>query len=563
MPNILDATGLTTQTRDGLVAFFTAKYEAIYGSDINLDPDSPDGQMMNVFIQAILDEEDTVTQVYNTFDPDNAMGVILDQRVAINGIQRQAGTFTVTNVTVVVNQSVNLFGLDQTAQAVFTVSDSAGTLWVLQQTQLGVAAGTHVYSFQAAVPGATLTVPNTITVPVTIILGVVSVNNPTTYTTLGINEETDAVLKVRRQQSVSLSSQGYLAGLLAALRNINGITSAFVYENTSSITNVDGVPGHSIWVIVAGTASDADIAQAIYTKRNAGCGMFGSTSFVVTQVDGSPFVMFWDFVVAKNLFIAFTATSINGVTAPNIALIREQLPLIYAPGVNSEVNINQLATLVQDIDPNTLVTNAGFSLALLQIATLSGVAASGQFKVLYNGNLSAFILWNDSIGTIQSKVQAVPGLAGALVTGSIAGQTLNFNIASVGSATGLLSVPGASNTLVTGGAVPITFSFNEGYVNILPSPSKQNQLAIASANIIILPMQLNPATAQVPASQSKQFTGIGGYGDLVYSFQTNNSGGTISPTTGLYTAGVTVSVTDTLLVADAFGNFATASVQVV
>lgn len=391
MPNSIGPTGLTVATDAELVASFTAAMQAIYGIDINLASDTPDGQMMNIFIQAVLDLEDLLVQINNMFDPDNAVGVILDQRVAINGIQRQAGTFTVTNITLVTSQSVNLYGLDQTAQPVFTVADNAGNQWQLQTSQLGVSAGTHVYSFQAAIPGANLTIPNTITVPVTIILGVTSINNPTTYTTLGINEESDAVLKVRRQKSVSLASQGYLAGLLAALENINGVTSAFVYENNTDVTNIDGVPSHSIWVIVAGSATAAAIAQAIYTKRNAGAGMFGSTTFVITQIDGSPFIVRWDNVTPETLFISFTVTSLDGINLPNIAAIRTKLPTIFVPGVSAEVNINALVTAVQSIDPNALVTfinvgtpaTGGFSTAVggVYTNTLSPTSKNKQFAV--------------------------------------------------------------------------------------------------------------------------------------------------------------------------------------
>ncbi len=383
MPNLISATGLETATRAELVALYTAAYKDIYGADINLDSSTPDGQWMNITIQAILDLEDLLTQIYNMFDPDNAIGVVLDQRVAINGIQRQAGTFTLTNVTLVITQSVNLYGLDQTAQPIFTVADNAGNQWQLQTTQLGVTANTYVYAFQAAQPGAVLTVPNTITVPVTVVLGVASINNPTTYTTLGINEERDAALKIRRQQSVSLASQGYLKGLLAALENINGVTSAFVYENNTNGTNSDGVPGHTIWVIIAGTASDADIAQAIYTKRNAGCGMFGATSYTITQVDLSSFIVYWDVVTPQTLYIKFTVTSIDGINSPDIAGIRAGLVTSFVPGVNGEVNINMLATQVQAIDPNTLVTSAGFSLTSggVYTNTLSPTAKNNQFAV--------------------------------------------------------------------------------------------------------------------------------------------------------------------------------------
>lgn len=467
MPNAVTAAGLTTATQQELVAQFTAAMQAIYGSDINLDQDTPDGQMMMIYIQSVLDVLDLVRQVYNMFDPDNAIGAVLDQRVSINGIQRQAGTYTITNITVVTSQALSLYGLDQDTQPVFTVSDNAGNHWQLRVSQTPSGPGTYVYAFQSATPGANLTIPNTITVPVTIVLGVVSVNNPTTYTTLGISEESDAVLKVRRQRSVSLASQGYRAGLLAALQNINGISSAFVYENLTDSTDGDGLPGHSIWVVVSGTASSADIANAIYTKRNAGAGMFGSISYVITQEDGSSFVVYWDIVVAQTLYTRFTVTSLDGINAPNIAAIRSGLVSSFVPGVNQKVNINDLATLVQAIDPNSLVTGAGFSLS-------------------------------------------------------------------------------------SGGS----------YTTTLSPSSKNRQFTVSSANIIILPMQLSPSSANVIVLSSTQFTGLGGFGTLVYSMLSNPSGGSINSSSGLYTAGSTGSTTDVVLVSDTFGNMATANVTV-
>ena len=383
MPNSISAAGLTTATRDELIAFFTASWQAIYGADINLAQDTPDGQMMNIFVQSILDLQDLLTQIYNGFDPDNAIGVVLDQRVSINGIQRQAGTHSITNITVTVSQALNLFGLDQLIQAPFTVADNAGNNWVLQSSQSISVPGIYVFSFQALVPGAVLTIPNTITVPVTIVLGVTSVNNPTAATSTGLNEETDAALKIRRQQSVSLSSQGYLQGLLAALLNINGLTFAKVYENNTNATDGDGVPGHTIWVIVAGTYNNSEVANAIYTKRNAGCGLFGSIPYTITQVDGSSFIVVWDIVIPQPLFIKFTATSLDGVTPPNIAGIRSGLVTSFVPGVFEKVNVNDLATAVQNIDNNCLVTSDGFSLLATGpfTTTLVPNAKNKQFAV--------------------------------------------------------------------------------------------------------------------------------------------------------------------------------------
>ena len=383
MPNALTSTGLEVKTRAELIADFTTAFQTIYGADINLESDSPDGQMMNIFVQAVLDNSDLLVQIYNSFSPLNALGVVLDQRVAINGIQRQAGTYTTTNITIVTSQALNLYGLNQSIETVYTVADDAGTEWELLATQTIGAAGSYSYAFQAKEIGATLTTPNTITVPVTIVLGVSSINNPSTYTTLGINEETDQALKLRQQQSVSLASQGYFSSLLAALENVSGIISAFVHENTTDATDADGVPEHSIWVIVRGTYADADVAEVIYTKRNAGCGMFGSNSYVITQADGSPFTVYWDDVIAENLFIKFVATSLDGINPPNIAAIRSGLNALYVPGVNEQVNINDLATFAQQIDNNCLVTLSGFSRSIggVYTNTLSPTANNYYFVI--------------------------------------------------------------------------------------------------------------------------------------------------------------------------------------
>lgn len=560
MPNVIDADGLEVATRQELIDDFTASFESIYGADIDLSSSSPDGQMMNIFIQAVLDLEDLLVEIYNMFDPDNAVGTILDQRVAINGIQRQAGTYTVQPVTITVTQALTLYGLDQDTQDIFTVSDNAGNEWELQETVSIAVPGSASYSFRAADAGAVTSSVNTITVPVTIVLGVSAINNPTTYTTLGINEETDAVLKVRRSRSVALSSQGYLAGLLAALENINGVTTAFVYENNTNTTDSDDVPGHTIWVIVGGTGDDADIADAIYRKRNAGCGMFGDESYDITQADDTIFTVYWDVVVSENLFIEFTATSLDGTNPPDIAGIRSGLVTSFVPTVNEEVNINGLATLVQEIDSNTLVTVAGFSDGLVQILNLSGVAASGTFKVNYNGAQSAAINWNDAIGVIQTKVRAVTGLSTVTLTGSIASRVITITLTSIVSAQGLIYV--SNNSLATVAPAAITFTYDEDFSNTLTPTVKKNQFIVSEENIIILPMILSPTTVSVAATEDQTFTGLGGYGDYVYSINVNNSGGTIDASTGEYTAGVTGSVIDTILAADFFGNTATALVTV-
>jgi len=392
MANAITSTGLTTNSYNDLYAQLSTALEGIYGTDITLTPDSPDGQLMNIFIQCAIDNLDFLTQIYNSFDPDKAVGTSLDARVAINGIQRQAGTHTITPVSITVSGACTLNGLDLYPDNPFTVQDNTGTQFQLLSTQTPAVAGTYQYSFQASKTGAILTTPNTITVPVTVVLGVTLINNPYTYTSLGIDEETDSALRLRRQKSVSLASQGYYNALYASLNNINGITAVSIYENTTDTTNGDGIPGHSIWVIASGGTS-AEIANAIYKKRNAGCGMKGSTTYNITQADGTIFTVRWDGVVSETLYIKFNASSLDGINPPNTTAILAQLPGLLAPGVYATMNVNKLATCVQQIDPNTLVTGAGFCLTVggTYTNTLTNSAKNKQFSIL-SGNIAITVI---------------------------------------------------------------------------------------------------------------------------------------------------------------------------
>ncbi len=388
MPNIIDASGLTTKTKAELTAELIAALQAAYGPDINTDTDSPDGQMIGIYVQGAIDNLDLLTQIYNSFDPDHALGRSLDARAAINGVQRLGGTFSLTNITVTTDRALSLAGLDSEIDnpdgVGYTVQDSAGVQWILATSQAVAGAGSYVYQFRAKNVGATLTTPNTITIPVTIVLGVVSVNNPSPLTSLGIDQETDAALRIRRQKSVALSSKGFLDGLLAALLNINDVTAAFVYENVTGAVDGDGVPEHSIWVIVNG-GSDADIAAVIYAKRNAGCGMKGSEVVNVLQVDGTLFTIKFDRVVAQNLYIQVTMTPLDGVGTIDTTFMKAQIVARLIPGVFEQVNINELSTIVQQIDPNALVVPTvgdGFSLTAGSYTnTLTPSAKNRQFAL--------------------------------------------------------------------------------------------------------------------------------------------------------------------------------------
>lgn len=363
MPNILNENGLTVSTAAEMRATLYAKMRAIYGSDINLDQDSPDAQMLEIFIISMVDALETAVNIYNSFDPDKAVGRVLDQRVGLNGIQRKAGTYTIVPIQVEISQAVTLFGLDQTVEDVYTISDDSGTEFQLSATIDLPSPGTYTLIFQASEPGKVEVLVNTIVNPVTVILGVVSVNNPDPAITIGIDEETDAELRIRRQKSTSIASEGFIDGLKAALSNVNGITDVAVYENDTSINpDANGTPAHSIWVVVDGVYNQSEVANIIYAKRGTGAGMRGEITFPIVR-NGKSFVVKWDEVILENLYIELEIEPLNPDIPLDINNIRTKLPVGFTSEIGGVENMNEIAAKVQAIDPNALVVGGGLSLS--------------------------------------------------------------------------------------------------------------------------------------------------------------------------------------------------------
>lgn len=316
MPDILDATGLQIATASEIRTALEDNFKSIYGADINIDQNSPDGQMIGIFVQAGVDIREKLQQVYNSFDPDRAVGVQLDERVTINHISRAGGTFSLVDITIVTSVTVDLQGLDDDFNNVngvgFTVQDNTGTQWILVDSTTLVA-GTAVLSFRAKNIGQVEATINTITNAVTIVLGVTSVNNPSAPTSVGQAEETDTQLRLRRQQSPAISANGYLNGILGQILALEGVTEAAVYENSTGSTDSNGIPAHTIWMIVEGGAN-SDIGQVLYNRKSYGCGMKGGVTENITTPSGGTFAAKFDRPTAVDLYLKFNLKRVGDLT---------------------------------------------------------------------------------------------------------------------------------------------------------------------------------------------------------------------------------------------------------
>ncbi len=313
MSDLFNENGLQVKTNTEIVSDLTTGYQNIYGSDIAVDQNSADGQAINLQAQGGTDVRELLLQVYNSFDPDNASGRVLDERCAINNVFRKGGTFSTVNVEITTDRVITLQGLDEKYNDLtavgYTIQDDAGNQFILVNT-ITLQAGKTSVLFRASTLGAIDIAPNSLTTPVTVVLGVTSVNNPQGTLTVGEEEETDAELKIRRRQSIAVGSYGYLNGLLANILQLQGVTDAALYENYTNETDRLGIPPHCIWLVVEGGAA-SDIGNAIYSRKSYGCDMRGDITYTITTISHQQFIAKWDTPVSKPVYMKFKLQSLK------------------------------------------------------------------------------------------------------------------------------------------------------------------------------------------------------------------------------------------------------------
>lgn len=354
--NLIDGNGIQIKTYTDILSGLITQFQAIYGADINVASNTADGQMLNIFALSEQDILDLCVSIYDNFDPDQAQGLALDAISQYCGMSRKGGTYTQVQLVVTANQAITLPGMDTSTP--FIVEDSNGNQFQLI-TSASVLVGDNLLNFQAVNIGFIQVVNGTITTIVTTTYGITAVNNPIAPYQIGIDQETDAQFRQRRQKSVAGPGQGWLQSLYAGLYKIVGLTEAVIYENITDTEDSDGVPGHSIWVIVNG-GEDSDIGEAIYTYRNAGCGMFGGQSYEVGQTDGSTFTVYWDRSVQQELYTQFHVDVIgSGSYDPDS--LKSYLSANYILGIYDPADVSSIIALVKAYNPTLVVSSCQVS----------------------------------------------------------------------------------------------------------------------------------------------------------------------------------------------------------
>lgn len=290
----------------------------------NIGDDTVLSQVIGIFANALGVAWAELGAVYAQFDPQLNTAAGQSGTVQLNAITRKPG-----------------FG----SQIAIEVEGVAGTS-IPPGAMISTLAGDVVYAVDVAIPvvGAPNTIVtatgtatattdgpndpavNTVNVIQSPQAGWHNVRNTRTIT-VGEAEETDETLRKRQQRSTALTSYRQVEAIWSALYNIDDVTYARVYQNSSEYpADAHGIPYKEVAAIVEG-GKDYDIAEALFYRLPTGQIGYGSTTVELVDRQGIPYPISFSRPRPVNIYIRMTLKIYDSADWPSdgVALIKQAI----------------------------------------------------------------------------------------------------------------------------------------------------------------------------------------------------------------------------------------------
>lgn len=454
------STGFSKKTRQDIIDEIVDSITTDISPNLNTQSDSILGQIIGVFADQLSEDWDVLEDVYESQYPDSAFAASLDGIGSITGATRLAATESTVTLTVTGDNATALTvgrqarvpngGIFETLAAVTinlatawapTTSYSVGDIVrndspdniyvctiagtsdgsggptgegtaIVDNTVtwrfLGDGEGYNTVAAQATVTGPVAGLAFQITEIVTAVSGWLGVTNQADATP-GTDIETDSAFRTRREALLTVSGKGTVDTIRAKLLLVDGVTEAFVFENTTDLVDVNGLPAHSIQCVVLG-GTDADVAQAIFDDKAAGIETFGvDISEVITDSQGVSHTINADRADPVEMFLNITVITDGNYPANGDDQVEAQL---LALGNALSIGDN---VIYAQFFGETLETAGGVS----GVVDIQSMVLDKRPVTVTSGNTETFTLSNGQTLTVK-------------VDGQSAEQTVTFNTGDFG-----------------------------------------------------------------------------------------------------------------------------------
>lgn len=251
-----------------------------FGPGVNLEADSPLGQLVGIFAEREALLWELAQAIYNAAYPDTAEGAGLDNVCEVIGVTRLVATYSkVTGATL-----TGVAGTAIAAGSIVSVEGSGDRFTLDAPVTIGPG-GTIIGDFTAEATGPIRANAGTLNQIETVIAGWTACTNGDDAV-LGSDIETDSALRLRRLQSLQTIGAATVNAIYSrVLQQVVGVSDVSVVENDSDVTDSEGRPPHSVHCVVDG-GTDQDVADKLWAIKAAGIATHGSTVVSVEDSQG-------------------------------------------------------------------------------------------------------------------------------------------------------------------------------------------------------------------------------------------------------------------------------------
>lgn len=377
---VISAAGLSVPGFTAIQQALIDSYQTIYGNTTYLGNDAADYQWISAVSLKLNDNMQLCQLAYNARSPLTAIGGDLDGVVKLNGIARLAPAPS--------SVVLQLGGSPGSPVGNAVIQDLSGNLWNLPSIVTIGSGGTEMATATSQQVGPITAAANTITSPVGgFTAGWTSVTNPAAAIP-GVSYEADSALRARQSISVALPSETRLAGTIADLLQVPGVTRINVLENQTSATDSFGNESHSLTCVVEGGVSLA-IATAIYTNRGIGCNTLGATATTMIETpvtdpnSGNVTTIGYISPTYINIFVTLNIHQLNSsyTTATQAAIITAIVTYLNSLQIGEEVTQSGLYAAAMSVLPNLLLPS--FSIRALFLGESASPSGTTDLVLLF------------------------------------------------------------------------------------------------------------------------------------------------------------------------------------
>ncbi|EOI7429813.1 baseplate J/gp47 family protein [Yersinia enterocolitica] len=355
--------GLEIDTFRDLFQTLSDAYKDIYGQDIDLDQESPDGQRVVIEAQARTDIEASLQWLYSQIDPDFNTGDMQQIIAKLHGLYLRPGSRSQRDLNVATDRPVFLY-------SGYKIRDQSNQVWFVRQN-VTIPAGTTTVTFFAQDFGkVTGLIADTFT-QLTPELGVLSITADA-VAVVGRDEETPEEFRQRRNRSLENPATGSTGAIFAKVAQLPGVTDLNIGENDTKVDNqVTGIPANSIWLVVEGGAV-SDIVEVMIKQKGGGTGVKGEVTgrYIETLVrpDGTTLPIAHDMQFDRPIYIPLHISLTARRKVTNDPVDVETLKQALA---------NRIMHIGEDIDANELYAD-GYGVARVNyVLTNMKISADG------------------------------------------------------------------------------------------------------------------------------------------------------------------------------------------